>query len=398
MIESDFEWNACYVIPAGARFRSTPTGALQVDGEGADDSAEVQREWVELYLEFARPASAEALFGDGRRPEVDREELRQRLQAWTAQGLLRRSSAGAPEPARLGLFARAVEEFYAGSARRFPLRSPFPLQRPVVFYPGLSTLEIHDRRRFPWVAALEAAFPVLQREFLGLQRGGGGFATVHRTHTSTGEWAAAYLWAFGQKVDATCRACPETVRALGAIPGVAQFGTTLYSALAPRTQIAPHHGYSNAKLRCQLPLRVPGGCRLKVGDQEVEQREGRCIVFDDSFLHSAWNDSGEARFVLVFDFFHPDLTLPEIVYLSSLARRQQLGKGYLGDTAAGEKVGWTGAPEAGGQGGAGAAPDRARRAATAAPGVRGAAATRRAPQAPRPRRPPSGGRRAGGGR
>jgi hypothetical protein len=387
--ESDFDWSASYVIPAGARFRSTPAGALQVDGEGGDDTAEVPREWVELYLAFARPVSAEAaLFGDGRKPEVDREDLRQRLQAWAAQGLLRRSGSGPPAPARLGLFARAAEEFYAGPARRFPLRSPFPLQRPVMFYPGLATLEIHDRRRFPWVAALEAAFPVIQREFLELQRGGSGFVTVHRTHTSTGEWAAAYLWAFGQKVDATCRACPETVRALGAIPGVAQFGTTLYSALAPHTQIAPHHGYSNAKLRCQLPLRVPGGCKLKVGDQEVEQQEGRCIVFDDSFLHSAWNDSDEARFVLVFDFFHPDLTLPEIVYLSSLAQQRQLSKAYLGDAAAGGKAGWVSPSAAADKDAALAAPGRPGRASAPAAGGR----------RPAPPRPPRGGARAGGGR
>jgi Aspartyl/Asparaginyl beta-hydroxylase len=394
MNESDFEWHGCYVIPAGSRFRSTPAGALQVDGEGADDSAEIPREWVELYLAFARPQSAEeAWLGSCRKPGADRESWRQRLQAWTEQGLLRRSGTGAPAPARLGLFARAAEEFYAGSGRRFPLRSPFALQRPVVFYPGLATLEVHDRRRFPWVAALEAAFPVIRREFVGLQSGGAGFATVHRAHTSTGEWAAAYLWAFGQKVEATCRACPETVRALGAIPGVAQFGTTLYSALAPHTQIAPHHGYSNAKLRCQLPLVVPGGCKLKVGDQEVEQQEGRCIVFDDSFLHSAWNDSGEPRFVLVFDFFHPDLTVPEIVYLSSLAQRQQLGKAYLSDAAAGEKIGWVGGPAAAGQDAAGAASGRTRRAAKPAPGGRGAP-----PPRPAPVRPRRGGARAGGGR
>ncbi|HVR10760.1 MAG TPA: aspartyl/asparaginyl beta-hydroxylase domain-containing protein [Thermoanaerobaculia bacterium] len=362
MDESDFEWDASYVIPAGTRFRSTPAGALQVDGEGADDSVEVPRAWVELYLAFARPQSAaEVLRGNGRRPRLDREDWRQRVAAWSAQGLLRRSGAGAATPARLALFAQAAEEFYGGGARRFPLRSPFALQRPVVFYPGLATLEIHDRRRFPWVAALEAAFPVIRRELLGLLSGEAGFATVHRTHTSSGEWAAAYLWAFGEKVDATCRACPETVRALGAIPGVAQFGTTLYSALAPRTQIAPHHGYSNAKLRCQLPLLVPGGCKLKVGDQEVEQQEGRCIVFDDSFLHSAWNDSAEPRFVLVFDFFHPDLTVPEIVYLSSLAQLRRLGKGYLGDAAAGKKVDWVGAAAGAGEDAAGAGRGRARR-------------------------------------
>src|SRR5579864_2600337 len=154
MNESDFEWDASYVIPAGTRFRSTPAGALQVDGEGADDSVEVPRAWVELYLAFARPQSAaEVLRGNGRRPKPDREDWRQRVAAWSAQGLLRRSGAGAATPARLALFARAAEEFYGGGARRFPLRSPFALQRPVVFYPGLATLEIHERRRFPWVAA-----------------------------------------------------------------------------------------------------------------------------------------------------------------------------------------------------------------------------------------------------
>ena len=44
-----------YVIPAGARFRTTPAGALQVDGEGGESSVEVPREWVGTYLGFARP-------------------------------------------------------------------------------------------------------------------------------------------------------------------------------------------------------------------------------------------------------------------------------------------------------------------------------------------------------
>lgn len=114
----------------------------------------------------------------------------------------------------------------------------------------------------------------------------------------------------------------------------------MYSGLAPHTHIAPHYGYSNAKLRCQLPLQVPGRCRLKVGEHEVEQREGKCIVFDDSFLHSAWNDSDEPRFVLVFDFFHPDLTPEEVQYLARLASDRELAKGHLGQESAKERVDW----------------------------------------------------------
>lgn len=353
MGEPDFDWNERYVIAAGARFRTTPAGALQLDhGEGAG-TVEVPREWVELFLAFARPQSAAAaLAGDGRRPAADRDAARERVQAWVARGLLRAAAARQADPARLTVFAEAAAASADGG--RFPLRSPLALQRPMVFYPGLAALELHDRRRFPWVAALEGAFAVIQREFLDLAASGAGFTIAHRAQTSAGEWAAAYLWAFGQPVDEeTCRRCPETVRLLREIPGVARFGTALYSALAPHTRIAPHHGYSNAKLRCQLPLRVPPDCALKVGDQEIAQREGECIVFDDSFLHSAWNDSDEARFVLVFDVFHPDLTAPEIAYLSALAQRWELARAFTAGGPKGETIGWLRAPEGPPRGAAG---------------------------------------------
>jgi Aspartyl/Asparaginyl beta-hydroxylase len=346
MGEPEFDWNERYVIAADARFRTTPAGALQLDGKGGDATLEVPREWVELFLAFARPQSvASALAGDGRRPAADGEALRERVQAWVARGLLRAAASRQADPARLTVFAEAAEASAGGGG--FPLSSPLALQRPMVFYPGLAALELHDPRRFPWVAALEGAFAVIQREFLDLAGAGTGFTIAHRAQTSAGEWAAAYLWAFGQQVnEETCRRCPETVRLLREIPGVERFGTALYSALAPHTRIAPHHGYSNAKLRCQLPLRVPPGCALKVGDQEIEQREGECIVFDDSFLHAAWNDSDEARFVLVFDFLHPDLTAPEIAYLSALAQRWQLARAFTGGAPQGEAIGWLRAPEA----------------------------------------------------
>jgi aspartyl/asparaginyl beta-hydroxylase (cupin superfamily) len=338
MQEADFDWNRPYGMPASLRFRSTPSGALQVDGGAGEPTVEVPRDWVPLVLAFAQSQTAEAAYEAATEDwEVDRETFQTLLQAWIAQGLLRPSGADLDEPSRLALFKRTVE---AEPSLRVPLRSHFPLQRPLEFYPGLETREVHDRERFPWVAMLEAAFPVLQEEFSRLVEGGPGFSAVYRSQTSTGEWAASYLWVFGRKVEETCRLCPETTRILSAIPGVAEFGTTMYSGLAPHTHIAPHFGHSNAKLRCQLPLRVPGRCRLKVGDHEIEQQEGRCIVFDDSFLHSAWNDSDEPRFVLVFDFFHPDLTPGEVRYLARLASDQQLAKGYLDQAAKGGRVDW----------------------------------------------------------
>ena len=49
------------------------------------------------------------------------------------------------------------------------------------------------------------------------------------------------------------------------------------------------------------------GARMRVGDQIVRWEEGKMIVFDDSFEHEVWNESGGTRIVLIIDFNHPDL-------------------------------------------------------------------------------------------
>jgi hypothetical protein len=354
MSERQLDWSSAFVVPARLRFRLTPAGKLRVAEERASppgliastgstgpmEAVEVEGEHVELLLGFASPQVVEEAFAQAAESwDVDRETYGRLIDSWILLGLLRPAQTGTHATTRLALFAEAIAEQAASGAPGFALRSHFSQQQPGMFYPGLDTREVHDSRRFPWVAVLEGAFGVIQAEFAALLASA-DFSRVNPGYTSQGEWAAAYLWAFGEKVEEVCRWCPETTRMLAAIPGVAQFGTTLFSALAPHSRIIPHHGVTNAKLRCQLPLRVPPGCKLKVGDHEIEQREGRCIVFDDSFLHSAWNDSDEARFVIVFDFYHPDLTNEEIAYLSRIPSKESMAKHHLDQAASGEKAAW----------------------------------------------------------
>lgn len=44
--------------------------------------------------------------------------------------------------------------------------------------------------------------------------------------------------------------------------------------------------------------------------------EGKCLLFDDSFLHEAENNSEERpRVVLIVDVWHPDLTDEEVLVI-----------------------------------------------------------------------------------
>jgi aspartyl/asparaginyl beta-hydroxylase (cupin superfamily) len=64
-------------------------------------------------------------------------------------------------------------------------------------------------------------------------------------------------------------------------------------------------------LICHLPLIVPDGCGLRVGNETRCWKVGEALIFDDSIEHEAWNESREPRVVLLFDVWRPELTMEE---------------------------------------------------------------------------------------
>jgi aspartyl/asparaginyl beta-hydroxylase (cupin superfamily) len=124
-------------------------------------------------------------------------------------------------------------------------------------------------------------------------------------------WGAYFLWSEGRREEAHLGRCPRTAAALSALPQVdipRRGPTAFFSILEPRTKIPPHTGSTNTRLTVHLPLIVPGECRFRVGGETREWRLGTAWVFDDTIEHEAWNDSDQARAILIFDVWHPQLT------------------------------------------------------------------------------------------
>ena len=55
-----------------------------------------------------------------------------------------------------------------------------------------------------------------------------------------------------------------------------------------------------------LIVRGPAG--LRVAGRMRFHREGRCLAFDNSFEHTAWNNGDSRRVILTVQTFHPALT------------------------------------------------------------------------------------------
>jgi tetratricopeptide (TPR) repeat protein len=83
------------------------------------------------------------------------------------------------------------------------------------------------------------------------------------------------------------------------------------SLLPSDTVIPPHYGLSNVKLTVHIPIFVDKLSSITVGGKTVTWGAEAAIVFDDSFLHSANNQSSNSRAVLIFDIWHPELTIEE---------------------------------------------------------------------------------------
>jgi len=61
-----------------------------------------------------------------------------------------------------------------------------------------------------------------------------------------------------------------------------------------------------------LPLLVPPDCALQLVDAGTRAWiEGQLVMFDDTYLHEAWNRSSSIRVILLMDCWNPHLTAPE---------------------------------------------------------------------------------------
>jgi aspartate beta-hydroxylase len=205
-----------------------------------------------------------------------------------------------------------------------PFRFRTQKQEPSVFYvPDLQARPITPCERLPWAAAVEAAADEIRGEYLAALACDVAMAPYVDANVRSPawqglrgnlDWSALHLYKAAQETP-WVRHFPKTLEALQAADVVRVDGgkpiEMFFSRLRPGTHIPPHFGCANNRLTVHLPLIVPAGCSIRVGDEVHTWREGELFAFDDSFEHEAWNTSGMDRVVLIFESHHPDLSTAE---------------------------------------------------------------------------------------
>jgi aspartate beta-hydroxylase len=209
------------------------------------------------------------------------------------------------------------------------LVSPHPLQRPLFWYRGLRDEPWHARDELAAVDVLERSYPSIRKELehllaarAGFQQFRGGDPTVMEAYIK-GDWTVFYFkdeFARAPDQERICdnrKLAPATAAILDSLPRLGE--TAFFAALEPGTHLKPHFGAENVRLFAHLGVVVPGGCGIRVGGKEATWEEGRCLVFDDSFEHEAWNFGTSTRTILLVEFWHPDLNDAEVEFFRALS-------------------------------------------------------------------------------
>lgn len=208
--------------------------------------------------------------------------------------------------------------------------------------------EFFDPADFPWIPGVEARVGEIKEEldrlltrvdqlpnFQDIQE-------EQRKLTQDDRWKVFVFYAYGIRADENCRQCPRTAEIVESIPGMT---TAMFSVLLPHKHIPPHTGPWKGVLRYHLALRTPADektARIRVGNSIESWRDGRSMVFDDTFEHEVWNDSDEIRVVLFVDVIRPlpwYLALPNRAFIGAIRRSPFIKRALANNEAWQETLG-----------------------------------------------------------
>ena len=163
--------------------------------------------------------------------------------------------------------------------------------------------------RFPELEKLRANAAVIREEGLALmaharmkspdQKDDAGFNSFAKSG-----WKRFYLKWYGDAHPSALRLCPRTTELLRDIPSVSG---AMFATLPPGAVLNPHRDPYAGSMRYHLGLVTPNddACRIEVDGEAYSWRDGEGVIFDETFIHRAQNETDVERLILFCDVTRP---------------------------------------------------------------------------------------------
>lgn len=117
-------------------------------------------------------------------------------------------------------------------------------------------------------------------------------------------WKRFYLKWYDANHPSAEMLCPKTVALLKSIPEVK---AAMFAELPAGGKLNPHRDPFAGSLRYHLGLATPNdaGCSIVVDGQAYTWHDGESVMFDETYVHNAYNQTRENRIILFCDVERP---------------------------------------------------------------------------------------------
>jgi beta-hydroxylase len=166
-----------------------------------------------------------------------------------------------------------------------------------------------DPSLLPALDALRAEWRTIRDEALALFREGrikksDGYDDLAFNSFFKNGWTRFYLKWYDAPLPSARAYCPKTSELVQKTPGVV---AAMFALLPPRARLGRHRDPFAGSLRYHLGLSTPNSdlCRIVVDGEVYSWRDGEHVVFDETFVHEAFNDTDVPRIIFFADVERP---------------------------------------------------------------------------------------------
>ena len=162
---------------------------------------------------------------------------------------------------------------------------------------------------FPHLQSLRDNWELIRDE--GLKLFDAGYIRAAQAYNDLGfnsffksGWKRFYLKWYDDMLPSAQALCPRTVELLAKIPNV---HAAMFALLPPGAKLPSHRDPFAGSLRYHLGLSTPNSdkCHIYVDGELYYWKDGEAVVFDETFIHRAENQTNHQRLILFCDIERP---------------------------------------------------------------------------------------------
>ena len=215
------------------------------------------------------------------------------------------------------VYAYRGQTRYAGISeylrKGWPLFSPFNCLL-YMFTEKRAAKNFMDLKDFPelssiqdnWETIRSEAVKVYEEQYFDKTKdkdNAGHYDLGFRTFYKYG-WSKFYVTWYGYTHESSKRLMPKTVEIMNSIPSV---NGSMLTILPPGGKLTRHLDPLACSMRYHLGLMTPNddNCFINVDGESYSWRDGQAMMFDETFLHYAQNNTDQPRLIIMCDIERP---------------------------------------------------------------------------------------------